>query len=137
MRAHAYNRRLGFQCTRDVQHILSKRLVRPPRIEISEHPGDSLDAKHSDVRKAGLLELNAQILRAMEVGRREVIECVRRIPMLSVDQILVANSKECGIEYLAREPIERGRIPRNCGDRDGARRGEHAMRLPKRGDTIA
>src|SRR5262245_63884210 len=116
MRAHAYNRRLGFQCTRDVQHILSKRLVRPPRIEIAEHPGDALDAEHSDVRKAGLLELNAQILRAMEIRRREVIQCARRIPMLSVDQILVAISRECRLEYLPREPMERGRIPRNGGD---------------------
>src|SRR4030095_2020059 len=137
MRAHADNRRLGFQCTRDVQHILSERLVRPARLEIAEHSGDALDADDHDGGEGGLLEVDAQVLRAGEVRVCEVSECACRIPMLSVYQILVAYSKECGIEHLARETIPRRRISRNRRDDDRPRREEHAMRLAQGAETIA
>src|SRR5262245_61875411 len=129
MRAGADNRRLGFQGTCDVQDILPERLIRPARVEISKHPGNAFDASHVDLRKSRLLELVAQVFRTMEVRRREVVECVRWIPMLPIDQVLVAYSQERRIEDLAGKTIECGRIPRNRGDHDGPWRRENAMRL--------
>src|SRR5262245_55675353 len=91
MGAGAEDGRLGLQGPGDVEQVLAPRLIVPACVEVRKQPSGPFHSENFGVAKPRGLELGAQVVRAVEVGRREVIDIVRLVAMLAVFEIPVAN----------------------------------------------
>jgi hypothetical protein len=60
------------------------------------------------VAEAGALDLGAELLRPMEVRRREVVDGRRVVPMLAIGQVPVPDLHEARVEGKpSRETVQR------------------------------
>src|SRR3982750_198231 len=87
MCAAADHRWLRFQPARSVEKDRAAPLVRPALIEIGEHPAGPFDAERTFDIEASISDFRAQILWAVEVRGREVLDLAGGIAMDSLCQI--------------------------------------------------
>src|SRR3954462_1416604 len=97
MRAAADYRRLRFQPARSVEKDCAAPLVRPALVEIGEHPTGPFDAEGTLDIEPRTRDFRAQILGAVEVRCREILDLAGGIAMDPLCQIGVDDSAEIRI----------------------------------------
>jgi hypothetical protein len=82
-------------------------------------------------------DLVPQLLRPVEVRRREVVDALCRVAVLAVGEVSLDDPREAIVrKEIARKAVERGRVPRDSrGDEDSAG-AENASRFAQRSRPI-
>src|SRR5262245_9540667 len=81
--ARANNRRLGFQGAGDGEQVVPRRHVVPAAFEIANQPSRTFDTEHCHFVETGRSHFPCEILRAVEIGRREIVDAARLVAMLT------------------------------------------------------
>ena len=107
MRAAPNDRRFRLERARYLQDDLASFRIAPALDEIRKNPARAFDPVQSLDLEAGVDDFTAQILGPMEICCREVIEPIRRVLMMPVDEVTLDDPGELAVaQQLAREPIE-------------------------------
>ncbi|HEX6535201.1 MAG TPA: hypothetical protein VF041_11415 [Gemmatimonadaceae bacterium] len=88
------------------EDLASGRIV-PAIHEVRQHPPRSFDPVQALDLEAGVPDLPPKLVRSMKVRRGEVVEPVRRVLVMAVEQIALDDARERGVaERLVCQPIE-------------------------------
>src|ERR1051325_542011 len=137
MCARAKDIRLGLQHARDSQDQPPALRVLPTFDKVRQNPTrtfDSVDILHN---QTGRRDLVAQLVGPVEIRCREKIGAIGVVPMLTVAEIALDDSRESLVdEQLARQTIERGSEARNSCCQEHATGLENPASLSQCGPTV-
>src|SRR5262249_10537252 len=108
MRTEPDNGHLPLQCARDAEQVLPLSGIGPTFVEVRQDPSRTFEPEYRLTVEAHRRYLGLQLIRTMEIRRREVIPLVRRVSVLSLLQVLLHNRRESGVgKQIPGNTIER------------------------------
>jgi hypothetical protein len=111
--------------------------ISQPRGDVRQNPSRALYAVQAAHVEARLGYLGAQFLRLMEIGRREVIETLCRIAVLTLAEVALDDTRETLVSIeIARKSVERGGETRDSRGDEHAAWAQDSSGLAKRSRSI-